>query len=268
MSVQTVVRSLFTSLHERITLMEEILLRQMDSAQNTNDGTIEKSLQITRVDPAFLERLAALEAGQDTIRIGYLKVIESLKEDVNRLKRDIVRIDASHVAVVPSAEEVQQEIAKREVETAPEVAEAEAADLDCDEEEEEVVEEEEEEEENDNGLIPLTYQGLQGKYYRDTDNDVFVELPESWKQVGHWNPLTKTITFDEEEAEEEVEEEGEEEEEVEEEAVELSEFTYKGHTYYHDAELKVYAADEDGAVDPSMPIGRWNPTSGKITRLT
>lgn len=81
---------------------------------------------------------------------------------------------------------------------------------------------------------------------------------------------------EEEVVEEEVVEEVEEEEVVEEEVVEeeeeeeqvesLEEFEYKGRTYYHDSDLKVYIPDEDGAV--SDPIGIWDPVKKTIRRLT
>ncbi len=70
---------------------------------------------------------------------------------------------------------------------------------------------------------------------------------------------------DEQEEEEEVEEEVEEEEEEEEEEEALTPFNFKGKTYYHDAEYKVYIPDEDGAV--SDPVGIYDPQSKRIRRL-
>ena len=73
-----------------------------------------------------------------------------------------------------------------------------------------------------------------------------------------------------EEEEEEVEEEEEEEEEEvveEEEELELEEFTFKGRTYYRDQNCNVYIADEEGCVDPTEIVGRWNPTTKKIERV-
>jgi hypothetical protein len=75
------------------------------------------------------------------------------------------------------------------------------------------------------------------------------------------------VEEEEEEVEEEVEEE--EEEEVEEEEEALTAFEFKGKTYYHDAEYKVYIPDEDGAV--SDPVGIYDPPQagrpGRIRRL-
>ena len=70
-----------------------------------------------------------------------------------------------------------------------------------------------------------------------------------------------------EETSEEIEEEVEEEEEEEE--MDLKPIEYKGNTYYLDESTSlVYVADEDGAVDPNMPVGKWIAQSKKITRLT
>jgi hypothetical protein len=71
------------------------------------------------------------------------------------------------------------------------------------------------------------------------------------------------VEEEEEEVEEEVEEE--EEEEVEEEEEALTAFEFKGKTYYHDAEYKVYIPDEDGAV--SDPVGIYDPATKRIRRL-
>ena len=59
--------------------------------------------------------------------------------------------------------------------------------------------------------------------------------------------------------------EEEEEEEVEEEEEALTAFEFKGKTYYHDAEYKVYIPDEDGAV--SDPVGIYDPATKRIRRL-
>ena len=74
---------------------------------------------------------------------------------------------------------------------------------------------------------------------------------------------------DQEEVEHEVEEEEDgEEEEVEEEegeAMELTEFEYKGATYYRDAENQVYQKDDEGDLDDD-PIGVWNESKQKVLK--
>jgi hypothetical protein len=70
---------------------------------------------------------------------------------------------------------------------------------------------------------------------------------------------------EEEVEEEEVEEEEVEEEVEEEEAMELTEFEYKGATYYRDAENQVYQKDDDGDLDDD-PIGIWNESKQKVLK--
>jgi hypothetical protein len=69
----------------------------------------------------------------------------------------------------------------------------------------------------------------------------------------------------EEEQEEEEQEEEEEQQEEEEESMELTEFEYKGATYYRDAENQVYQKDDDGDVDDD-PIGVWNEAKQKVLK--
>ena len=58
---------------------------------------------------------------------------------------------------------------------------------------------------------------------------------------------------------------GEEEAEAEpeEEAEELTEFEYKGATYYRDADNNVFTTDEDGELEPE-PFGLWNELKQRI----
>jgi outer membrane murein-binding lipoprotein Lpp len=70
-----------------------------------------------------------------------------------------------------------------------------------------------------------------------------------------------------EEAEEEVEEEAEAEEaeEAEAEGEELTEFEYKGTTYWRDSENLVYSVDGDGDLDDT-PIGVWSEEKKKVLK--
>ena len=274
--IRELFRGMEASLHERLTLIQELLDRNSNVPPQM--GTIEQSLQIQRLDPALSDRLAKLESAMRKMEEGHAHLVKlfysetkqmmsqmvetslTFKQDIEDLRSDIRRLDAAQTAVVPSAEEVEDEIETEHHKAAPEVAEAEAAELDCDadNEEEEVEDEVEEEEANENGLYPLLYNGVTGKYFRDDDNDVFVETEDSYKQVGKWDPVAKTITFVEEEEEEEEEEE-----------MSFKPIEYKGNTYYCDESTNlVYVADEDGGVDADMPVGRWNAQTKKITRLT
>jgi hypothetical protein len=110
--------------------------------------------------------------------------------------------------------------------------------------------------------------------------EVLVEVEEELEEEVVEEEVVEEEVVEEEVVEEEVVEEEVEEEVVEEEVVEeevveeeeeeqvesLEEFEYKGRTYYHDSDLKVYIPDEDGAV--SDPIGIWDPVKKTIRRLT
>ena len=69
----------------------------------------------------------------------------------------------------------------------------------------------------------------------------------------------------EQEQVEEQQEEQEEEQEEQEEGIELTEFEYKGMTLYHDADMKVYRMDEEGAL--SDVLGIYDAEKGKIRKI-
>jgi hypothetical protein len=73
------------------------------------------------------------------------------------------------------------------------------------------------------------------------------------------------VEEEEAEAEEEVEEEEEAEAEAEDQALELTEFEYKGVTYFKDPENQVYQVDADGDLDDS-PIGIWSEEKQKVLK--
>jgi len=75
-------------------------------------------------------------------------------------------------------------------------------------------------------------------------------------------PFIEPVPVEQEEDEDEQEEE--EEEEEEEEALELTEFEWKGVTYYRDSENLVYQKDGDDLDD--APIGVWNVEKQKLLR--
>jgi len=69
-----------------------------------------------------------------------------------------------------------------------------------------------------------------------------------------------------EEEQEEQEEQEEEEEQEEGQALELTEFEYKGVTYFRDPENQVYQVDTDGDLDDT-PIGLWSEEKQKVLRF-
>lgn len=71
---------------------------------------------------------------------------------------------------------------------------------------------------------------------------------------------------EEQEAEAEEQQEDEGEEEAEEQALELTEFEYKGVTYFRDPENQVYQVDSDGDLDDT-PIGLWSEEKQKVLRF-
>ena len=206
MSVSTpIVRELFrnleTTIHERLSIIEELL---------RNDGSMEKSMQIQRPDPAVLDRLSKLEASsaESSNTINTIKhSLDGLFETVVDLSRMIRRLEASHTAVAPAVEDVQQEIAHREVSGAAELAEAEAAEVDEEEQEEEEEEEKEEEEveeeveeEEEEGeeleLEEFVYKRNGKTYYRDQNNNVYQDDEDGNlidTPVGVWNATKERI---------------------------------------------------------------------------
>ena len=70
-----------------------------------------------------------------------------------------------------------------------------------------------------------------------------------------------------EDAEEQQDEDAEgEEQQEEEQALELTEFEYKGVTYFRDPENQVYQVDSDGDLDDT-PIGLWSEEKQKVLRF-
>jgi hypothetical protein len=61
-------------------------------------------------------------------------------------------------------------------------------------------------------------------------------------------------------------EEQEQDAEEEEQALELTEFEYKGVTYFRDPENQVYQVDTDGDLDDT-PIGLWSEEKQKVLRF-
>ena len=214
--VRELFRGLETTLHERLTIIEELLRKPLGG-----DGSIEQSMQIQRPDPAVLDRLAKVESQVSRALESFEMMIDSMNRlgsEFSALRSAVKLLEASHIANVPVAEEVQQEIAKREVVAAPELAEAEAAEVEEEEEEEEEeVEEEEEEEEVEEEveeeeeevveeeageeevaleLEPFVYKRNGKTYYRDPENNVYQDDEDGNlidTPIGVWNATTQRI---------------------------------------------------------------------------
>jgi hypothetical protein len=70
----------------------------------------------------------------------------------------------------------------------------------------------------------------------------------------------------EEDAEQEEEQQEQQEEEEEEQQEELTEFEFKGVTYWRDSENQVYKVDDDGDLDDT-PFGLWSSEKNKILKF-
>ncbi len=205
--VRELFRGLETTLHERLSIIEELVRKSVGG-----DGSIEQSMQIQRPDPAVLDRLAKVESETAKAIVGFAMMIDSMNRLTNEISliRESVRVlQASHTASAPVAEEVQQEIAHREVVSAPELAEAEAAEADEEEEVEEEVEEEEveeeveeeeveeeEEAEEELELESFVYKRNGKTYYRDPENNVYQDDEDGNlidTPIGVWNEATQRI---------------------------------------------------------------------------
>jgi hypothetical protein len=198
--VRELFRGLETTLHERLTIIEELLRKPLGG-----DGSIEQSMQIQRPDPAVLDRIAKVEAHNVRLAESFAMLIDTLNgltEEISHIRNSMRVLEASHTANVPVAEEVEQEIAHREAVSAPELAEAEAAEAEEEEEvEEEVVEEEgdeeeAEEEEQELELESFVYKRNGKTYYRDPENNVYQDDEDGNlidTPIGVWNETTQRI---------------------------------------------------------------------------
>ena len=100
------------------------------------------------------------------------------------------------------------------------------------------------------------------KDYGDADDEAEAEEePEAHELEVHEPEAEAHESEPEPEAEPEPEPEEEEAE-----GKELTEFTYRGMTLYHDDEYKVYQLGGDGEI--SDPIGIWDAAKGKIKKIT
>ena len=251
-------RSFELTMAGRLRVIEDLILQE-DSSQRVDSNkaidTIpdfeEKLLKLTNLVVNKLDdmerRMAALEQSKSPV-VKDDRPVEAVQAE---LEEEIVQaaaldadVDASEVEVkAKKALTKAVEILPKKKEVLVEVEEELEEEVVEEEVEEEVVEEEVEEEVVEEEVVE--------------EEVVEEEVVEE--------EVVEEEVVEEEVVEEEVEEEVVEEEE-EEQVESLEEFEYKGRTYYHDSDLKVYIPDEDGAV--SDPIGIWDPVKKTIRRLT
>ncbi len=225
--IRELFRGVETTLYERLRIIEDILVKQRQEGTNPHMEGVEKRLHETA------EQVHRVE----THTMRHI-------EDMNR-KFDTWMSGMS--ALERRIAEMQEELRnKRKVDDRP--VELVQAQLD----------------ENKNATIIES----NAKVALEKAVRALPSVDETQKEEVVEEEVEEEEVVEEEVVEEEVEEEeGEEEveEEVEEEEEALTAFEFKGKTYYHDSEYKVYIPDEDGAV--SDPVGIYDPTTKRIRRL-
>jgi hypothetical protein len=236
MSIETI-RSLFrvleNTLHERLTVIEDVIGNQEKSSESNNGDLEERVARLENNNNLELHRrLATLEG-----------MFLRLQDDVKSIRWDEIalnrRVDILHANMqVESAGSDERPVEAVEAEVELDTAEAEALDADIDASEVE-------------------------RGATEALKDAVKALPA---------PVSVSAKeADDEEAEEEADDEEAEEEaedEAEEEAgVSVEEFIYRNKSYYRDSDNKVYRADEEGDILDEV-IGVWNPTTKKIQRTS
>ena len=241
MSIETI-RSLFrvleNTLHERLTVIEDVIGNQSRSSETSNDNV------------ELHQRLASLEGMFGRIH-DYVNSIKAEQIALNR-RLDVLhanmQLESAGLRAVPASDERPVEAVEAEVEL--ETAEAEALDADIDASEVE------------RGATEALKDAVKALPLPVSVSAKEVEAEDEAEDEGEEEE-------GEEEGEEvEAEEEAEDEAEPEEEAgVSVEEFIYRNKTYYRDSDNKVYRADEEGDILDEV-IGIWNPTTKKIQRTS
>ena len=255
MSIETI-RSLFrvleNTLHERLTVIEDVIGNQSRSSES-NNGDVEQRVARLEDNNNKLElhqRVASLES-----------IFGRIQDDVKSIRRDQIaltrcldiihanmQLESAGLRAVPASDERPVEAVEAEVEL--ETAEAEALDADIDASEVERGATEALKDAVKALPAPVSVSAQEAE-----DEDAEDEAEEEGEEEG------------EEEVEEEVEAEEEEAEPEEEAGVSVEEFIYRNKTYYRDSDNKVYRADEEGDI-LDVVIGVWNPTTKKIQRTS
>jgi hypothetical protein len=218
--IKSIFRNLESNIHERFSIYEDILSKTLVSG----NGSVEQSIQVQRTDPSALtpmDRMIKVETNilnmMETIR-SVQEQVRQYHKDMEALRQRMIILEAAQKTVAPVPEEVQQEIATNEVIHAPELAEAEGAEVEEQVEEEEVfeeveveeeveeeeeveVEEEEVEEEEEGDEVEVSLQSFvyardKKTYWRDDDMIVYPEDEDGNvidTPIGVWNEKTQKI---------------------------------------------------------------------------
>ena len=231
--VRELFRGLENTLYERLRIIEDILTKNRVENGNTNMIGVEERLHDMATTVRLVEETTMKEIQSMTRKFDrWMEGMSALQEEVNALRVELRNRKPDDRPVEAVVAELEQAV-------------AESAALDA--------------EVNASEVEVSAKQALK-------------KAVQALPSPNVKQPVIQTV--EEEEVEEEEVEEEEEEEEVEEEEVEeeeeeeeaLTEFSYKGKTYYHDSEYKVYVPDEDGGVGD--PVGIYDPKLNRIRRIT
>lgn len=275
--IQELCRNIETTLHDRLTVIQDILKSTKQSTGSGDTLAVQAKLNelqshITSVEEYAMGEVRTLAYNHDQLE----KRVELLESSMRKAAETLLTLnetigslqkrmdDERPVEAVEAEVEVEEtqeaalnadaDVIATEAKAKESMAKA-VEELQEDEEEEdaddEAEDEDEEVEEEELDLEPFTYKKT--TYARDQNNNVY-NLDEEGNAdisevVGIWNPTTKKIDPVPQE---------------EEEAPELEAFTYKKKTYCRDAENNVYPVDADGCADISEIVGTWNPKKNDI----
>ena len=274
--IQELCRNIETTLHDRLTVIQDILKTTKQSSV-TGDSTavqtklIELEHHITNVDEYTMGEVRTLAYNTDQLE----KRVELLESSMQKATETLLTLNHTIRSLqkrIDDERPVEAVEAEVEVEETQEAALNADADViateakakesmtrvveelvdEGDDEEDEEEEEEEEQEVEELELESFIYK--KKTYARDQNNNVY-NLDEEGSAdvsevVGIWNPTTKKIDPVPQE----------------EETPELEAFDYAKKTYCRDSENNVYSVDADGCADVSEIIGLWNPKTKKIDR--
>jgi hypothetical protein len=255
MNTDSVVRNLFrsleTTLHERLSMIEDIL--RMSQIHRDEDGSSSpRGMPSVGLGDEVTEKLGVIEDLVNSLasRITALEMRQTVETTVNQETIHVHRLPSSEPRP-PSANlwlnpMKDLEIVLKEEPAAPPPKVAAAAVPD-------VIK-----------AKPMEVKPIQKSVPTNTpaesddENEVEGEVEEETEEAD-----VEGEVEEEAEAEEAEEEEDAEAEEEEEEAVELTEFTFKNRTFYRDGENQVYGLDEAGEIKED-PIGTWDETRQRV----
>ena len=252
--VRELFRGLENTLYERLRIIEDILAKQRENGVNPHMSGVEKNLNEISTQMQRVEAETVCQINDMNARVSkWMSGMSQLQADVNALRDELrKRKDDERPVELVQAQLEQQA--------------AESAALDADVNASEV-------EKNAKVALQKAVHGLSVKIppaptLEELEKEEEEEEEEEVVEEGEVVEEEEEIVEEEEEiVEEEEEEVVEEEEEEEEQAEELVEFKFKGKTYYHDSEFKVYIPDEDGAVGEPIGIYVADANPPRIRRL-